>query len=97
MSDSMMSGAGSEQRLDGNAAAGLLREIFAIEMTSAVGTCAHCGKVGVLGESILYGGEIGTVLCCPGCEQILVCITHTPAGYWLDFRGLQVLRVVPAS
>jgi hypothetical protein len=88
---------GQEQRLDGNAAAGLLREIFAVEMTTAVGTCAHCGKVGMLGESMLYGGEIGTVLRCVGCEQILVCITHTPAGYWLDLRGLQILRVVPAS
>ena len=38
------------QRLDGNAAAGLLRELFAFEMTTALGTCANCGKTGSIGE-----------------------------------------------
>ena len=85
------------QRLDGNAAAGLLREIFAVEMTTAIGTCANCGKVGSVGELILYGGEIGTVLRCPGCDHLLICITHTPEGYWLDLRGLQILRIVQTS
>ena len=85
------------QPLDGNAAAGLLREIFAVEMTTALGTCANCGKSGALGELMLYGGEVGTLLRCPGCDHLLICITHTPAGYWLDLRGLQILRIVPAS
>jgi hypothetical protein len=85
------------QRLDGNAAAGVLAEIFALEMTSAIGTCANCGRAGSLGELMLYGGEIGTVLRCPGCEHLLICITHTPEGYWLDLRGLQILRIMPAS
>lgn len=84
-------------RLDGNAAAGLLREVFAVEMTTAVGTCAHCGKVGPVGEALLYGGELGVVLRCAGCEGLLVCITHTPRGYWLDLRGLRILRVVESA
>ena len=29
--------------LDGNAVAGLLREVFAVEMTTAIGTCNRCG------------------------------------------------------
>ena len=33
----------SEMKLDGNAIAGLLGEIFAVEMTTAHGTCASCG------------------------------------------------------
>jgi hypothetical protein len=81
------------QRLDGNAAAGVLRELFALEMTTALGTCGHCGKSGPIGELMLYGGEIGVVLRCPGCDHLLVCITHTPHGYWLDMRGLQILRI----
>ena len=32
-----------ELMLDGNAVAGLLQEVFAVEMTTAVGTCASCG------------------------------------------------------
>jgi hypothetical protein len=81
------------QRLDGNAAAGVLRQIFAVEMTTAIGTCGNCGKVGSVGELMLYGGEIGTVLRCPGCDHLLICITQTPEGIWLDLRGLQILRI----
>jgi hypothetical protein len=29
--------------LDGNAVAGLLQEVFAVEMTTAIGTCNRCG------------------------------------------------------
>ena len=32
--------------LDGNAVAGLLQEVFAVEMTTAVGTCNKSSKVG---------------------------------------------------
>jgi hypothetical protein len=35
--------------LDGNAAAGLLHEIFGSEMTTAVGTCDGCGTAGEVG------------------------------------------------
>jgi hypothetical protein len=87
----------SPQRLDGNAAAGLLRELFAVEMTTALGTCGNCGMTGPLGELMLYGGEIGTVLRCSTCDHMLICITHTPDGYWLDLRGMQILRVVSSS
>jgi uncharacterized protein DUF6510 len=34
-----------ELRLDGNAAAGLLDQIFAFEVTSAAATCDGCGKI----------------------------------------------------
>ena len=32
--------------LDGNAVAGLLQEVFAVEVTTATGTCAACGAAG---------------------------------------------------
>ena len=35
-----------ELMLDGNAVAGLLRELFAVEMTTATGTCGRCGAAG---------------------------------------------------
>jgi Family of unknown function (DUF6510) len=34
-----------ELMLDGNAIAGLLQEVFAVQMTTAIGTCAGCGAV----------------------------------------------------
>jgi hypothetical protein len=38
--------------LDGNAAAGLLAEVFTVEATTAVVTCAGCGASGPLGAAI---------------------------------------------
>ena len=50
--------------LDGNAAAGLLQEVFADEMTTAVGTCDNCGASEAVGAVHLYRGA-GIVLRCP--------------------------------
>ena len=83
-------------RLDGNAAAGLLAEIFAREMTSAESTCAHCGWTAPLGSLLLYGGEIGTILRCPTCEQAEVRIAVIRGQYCIDMRGMTMLRIVPA-
>jgi Family of unknown function (DUF6510) len=85
-------------RLDGNAAAGVLGEIFAVEMTSAQCTCAHCGHVAPLGGLVLYGGQVGTVLRCPTCEQVqmrLVRIPERGGQFWIDMRGISILRVTP--
>ena len=35
-----------ELMLDGNAVAGMLGEVFAVEMTTATGTCGNCGESG---------------------------------------------------
>ena len=40
-----------ELMLDGNAVAGLLQEVFAVEITTAVGTCASCGAAGSMSGS----------------------------------------------
>jgi hypothetical protein len=85
-------------RLDGNAAAGVLSEIFAVEMTSALCTCAHCGHVAPLGSLVLYGGQVGMVLRCPTCEQVqmrLVRIPERGGQYWIDMRGISILRITP--
>ena len=39
----------TDLRLDGNAVAGLLGEVFAAEMTSALETCDGCGATHALG------------------------------------------------
>jgi hypothetical protein len=86
-------------RLDGNAAAGVLGEIFALEMTSAQCTCAHCGHVAPLGSLVLYGGQVGTILRCPTCEQVEMRIVRIPGRggqYWIDFRGTSILRITPS-
>jgi Family of unknown function (DUF6510) len=75
--------------LDGNAAAGLLRELFAIDMTEASVTCDGCGTVAEIGEERLYGGTMGVILCCRRCNSVIIRLVRTPNGLWLDMRGSQ--------
>src|SRR5262245_6142446 len=54
-------------RLDGNAAAGVLAEIFVAEMTVATTTCETCGAVARVGELHTYLGAPGLVVRCAAC------------------------------
>ena len=75
-------------RLDGNGAAGLLQEVFAVEMTTASCTCAACGRVSAVGGLLLYGGAMGSVLRCPSCEALVLCVTSVPSGHFIELRGI---------
>ncbi|HEU4382107.1 MAG TPA: DUF6510 family protein [Anaeromyxobacteraceae bacterium] len=55
--------------------------------------CADCGRVSAVGGLLLYGGAMGSVLRCPGCEALLLCIASGPAGYFIELRG--IVRVPP--
>ena len=81
------------RRLDGNAAAGLLREVFAVEMTVATAVCEGCGREAAVAELTLYGGALGAVLRCPGCDLAMIRLAATPAGHRLDMRGVALLRI----
>ncbi|HEV8634943.1 MAG TPA: DUF6510 family protein [Chloroflexota bacterium] len=80
-------------RLDGNALAGMLGELFGFEMTVTWGTCAGCGADNQLGAAVLYAHGMGAVLRCPGCDNPLIRIGHAAGRYWLDLRGMSCLRV----
>jgi Family of unknown function (DUF6510) len=82
----------SEMKLDGNAIGGLLREIFAMEMTNAVGTCASCGAVNEVGRVHVYMHAPGTVVRCPSCEQVLMRIVRGGGRYWVDLTGTRCLE-----
>ena len=86
----------NEQRLDGNAAGGILGEVFTFEMTSAKAACVHCGASGQLGAQMAYVTEIGTVVRCSSCEGVLIRIVRQiegPQRYWLDLKGMQYLQL----
>jgi hypothetical protein len=78
--------------LDGNAAAGLLQEIFGAEMTASPTECAHCGNESDMGGLVAYTQGPGIVLRCPGCMQVMLRITQTPQATYLDARGAVYLR-----
>jgi hypothetical protein len=84
----------ADLRLDGNAAAGILSEVFAVEMTTATGTCAGCGASNALGATQLYAQAPGMVLRCPNCTSVLICIVRFPSGgLVVDLKGLRRIRM----
>jgi hypothetical protein len=81
------------QPLDGNAAAGVLRELFAFEVTTARVTCGGCGKSATVAEAVVYGGTMGAILRCRNCDTAVLRLVHTPQGYWLDMQGTRSVFV----
>ncbi len=79
--------------LDGNAAAGELREIFAVDVTTASGQCAGCGRTAVLADVRLYVRSPGLVARCPACDAVLFRLVRGPGRAWLDLRGLTYLQL----
>jgi Family of unknown function (DUF6510) len=86
-----------EPRLDGNAAAGLLSEVFTAEMTAAVGTCDHCGARGPLGTAFVYSGGPGTVLRCSSCSGVLIRFARIRGRLHLELRGVRCLELPDAG
>ena len=82
-----------DMRLDGNAAAGALRQIFATDVTTARATCVGCGKVSAIGALLDYGHGMGIVLRCPGCSAVLLRVAHTPGWLRLDASGIALLSI----
>ena len=82
--------------LDGNAAAGELSRIFAIDVTAAEGQCAHCGARKRFAEAHVYMQGPGVVVRCVVCEHILLRLTNVRHHVFLDARGLQYLNLEAA-
>jgi Family of unknown function (DUF6510) len=79
--------------LDGNAAAGELSTIFAMDVTTAEGQCAHCGAIKRFSEAHLYMQAPGVVARCPVCEHVLLRLVHARQHTFLDARGMAYLRL----
>jgi hypothetical protein len=80
-------------KMDGNAVAGLLMEIFGREMTVVRSECAGCGARHMIGGLHAYTHAPGIVLRCPDCEQVVLRIVTTDTHYWIDARGAAHLRL----
>jgi uncharacterized protein DUF6510 len=73
-------------------AAGVLSDIFAVEMTATPTECANCGREGAIGSLMAFTQSPGIVLRCPGCQQVMIRIVRTPDAVYLDARGAVYLR-----
>jgi len=78
---------------DGNALAGPLSEIFAVDVTAAEGCCTGCGTTGPIARLRVYGPAPGLVARCPECGQVVLRLVRGPDAAWLDLRGTVSLRI----
>jgi hypothetical protein len=81
--------------VDGNAIAGLLLEVFGVEMTTATGICASCGASGPVAECVVFLRAPGTVIRCRSCSSVLMVLVSVRGIACVDLRGLADLE--PAS
>lgn len=74
-------------RLDGNALAGLLGELFRVDITLARGECRACGSTAVLATTIVELDDRGAIVLCPTCRHTLLSVV----GGTLRFEHLSAL------
>jgi hypothetical protein len=81
-------------RLDGNAAAGSLREIFSFEVTTAQYACGGCARADQIGAAMVYEVRgLGTIIRCPSCDSALIRLAHNRGRHWIDLRSVRYLQV----
>jgi hypothetical protein len=83
----------NDDHLDGNAAAGELSNLFAVDVTAAKGQCSHCGGVKPFAQARLYVGGPGLVARCADCENVLLRLVKAQQRVLLDLRGMSYLSV----
>jgi len=81
------------RRLDGNAAAGILSEVFIPDLTTARATCANCGATRAMGALLVYSHGMGTVMRCPSCDAVVLRVAHPRKHLWLDLSGAKLVVI----
>jgi uncharacterized Zn finger protein len=78
--------------LDGNAIAGELFEYFGAEMTTARGTCTHCGGAAQIAELRVYARAPGTVVRCPACGEVVMVLVAVGETHRIIHEHFQLLE-----
>lgn len=76
------------RRVDGNAAGGLLLEIFGRDMTAARATCGTCRRHAVIADAVAEIDGSGAILLCRGCGHTLLTYLHTDGWMTLTIGAL---------
>lgn len=79
--------------VDGNAAAGELNTIFAVDITKAKGQCANCGAKAQFAEAHVYTECPGLIARCASCGHVLLRLVNAGERVFLDISGMTYLRL----
>ena len=83
---------GHRTRVDGNAAGGILLEVFGRDMTSARAACAHCEREAELADAIAELDPAGVILLCRGCGRTLLTCLRDGGSATFVIGALSLLR-----
>ena len=87
-----LEGLDADLTLDANAVAGMLQEVFLLEVTATPAECAHCGTIGEIGALRAFVRAPGAVLRCGTCGGVVLRIVETEREILVDARGAARLR-----
>jgi len=79
--------------VDGNAAGGVLSEVFGRDVTAAALTCDGCGATEPIAAAMAWMDGPGTVLRCVHCERVLMRVARTGERVLLDASGVRTLAM----
>ena len=79
--------------LDGNALGGPLAELFTTDLTAAVVTCGHCGRVAPLATYHVYADAPALVARCPGCTGVVLRYASDTRGLRFEMTGVRLLTM----
>jgi uncharacterized Zn finger protein len=85
------------EALDGNALAGALLEHFGTDMTSARGTCAHCGAAAQIAALRVYMKAPGMVGRCPSCGNVAIVVVQTETRLSIYSESFQMTETATTS
>ena len=80
--------------IDGNAVAGSLDKIFAVDVTAASVTCAGCGQESPLADEKAYLRGPGSVLQCKHCSSILGRLRRSEDALWVDLDSSAAWQIL---
>ena len=86
----------ANRRLDANAAAGPLAELFTVDLTMAVVTCVGCANSAPLAAHPLYADAPALVVRCPNCTGVVLRYASSGHRLRLDLTGAKLLTVTLA-
>lgn len=78
--------------VDGNALAGLLSDVLNGDVTLLVGTCAGCGAVAPLAETVVEIDDSAAIARCRACTHTLLTVLREDGGARLVLGSLRELR-----
>lgn len=74
--------------VDGNAAAGMLWDVFGTDVTALVGVCGGCGASAPFAETVVEIDEVAAIVRCRSCTHTLFTVLRDGQGVRLVLGAL---------